>query len=66
MSAFDKLPIKETVAVFLAVSAFEWLSEGQAGVLKALACAVIVGPLIYFGRRYLTPHETQDTDCVSR
>lgn len=48
----DNLPISETLAVFLGVSGFEWLSEGQAGLINAILTALAGGFLIYLVRRY--------------
>ena len=59
MPSLDDLPISETLAVFLGVSGFEWLSEGRASVLTALLAASIAGLLVYLVRRYFHQEDRQ-------
>jgi hypothetical protein len=49
----DNLPASETLAVFLGLTGFDWLSEGQADLLSSLVIALIVGLAIHFLRRPL-------------
>ncbi|WP_306604411.1 hypothetical protein [Azonexus sp.] len=53
----DNLPISETLAVFLGVSGFEWLSEGQAGLLNAMLTALISGFFVYVFRRHFRQND---------
>lgn len=53
MSLPDDLPISESLAVFFGVTGFEWLTQGRAGLLNALAIAVAAGIVIFIFRRWL-------------
>lgn len=53
MAFADHLPISESIGVFVGVSGFDWLAEGQAEPLKALLSAVFCGALLFFIRSYL-------------
>lgn len=59
MPRLDDLPISETLAVFLGVSGFEWLSEGRASVPMALLAAATAGLLVYLIRRYFDRNRHQ-------
>lgn len=39
MSLPDDLPVSESLAVFLGVTGFQWLTEGRAGLLLPLSLA---------------------------
>ena len=49
----DNLPVSETLAVFLGLTGFDWLSQGQADLLGSLVISLIVGVAIHFLRRPL-------------
>ncbi|MCK6411834.1 MAG: hypothetical protein L6Q55_05330 [Azonexus sp.] len=51
MAFADNLPISESLGVFVGVAGFDWLTEGQAEPLKALAAALFAGFLIVLLRQ---------------
>lgn len=46
MALFDRVPLPESLGVFVGVAGFGWLTEGQAQWLNAILAAVIGGILI--------------------
>jgi len=54
MSLGQHLPVSETLGVFVGVAGFDWLTEGQAEPLKALAASVIAGAILAAARLLLT------------
>ena len=52
MSLPDDLPVSESLAVFLGVTGFQWLTEGRAGLLLPLSLAAASGIAILAIRRY--------------
>lgn len=53
MAFADNLPVSESVAVFVGVTGFDWLAEGQAEPLKAVVAAVAAGAAIMLARHCL-------------
>ncbi|MBK7648821.1 MAG: hypothetical protein IPJ12_17140 [Betaproteobacteria bacterium] len=53
MAFADNLPISESLGVFIGITGFDWLSEGQAEPLKAAVTAVAAGALIVVARQIL-------------
>lgn len=53
MAFADNLPISESLGVFIGITGFDWLSEGQAEPLKAAVTAVAAGALIVVARQFL-------------
>ncbi len=53
MAFADNLPISESLGVFIGVAGFDWLAEGQAEPLKAIAAAVAAGAVIVATRHWL-------------
>jgi hypothetical protein len=56
MSMADHLPISESIGVFVGVSGFDWLAEGQAEPLKAALAAIATGAVIMARRHWLRKH----------
>ncbi len=52
MAFADHLPINESLGVFVGVAGFDWLAEGQAEPLKALAAALFAGVAIVLVRHH--------------
>ncbi|UCV09206.1 hypothetical protein [Dechloromonas denitrificans] len=52
----DHLPISESLGVFVGVSGFDWLAEGQAEPLKAVLAAIATGAVIMVRRHWLQKH----------
>lgn len=50
MAFADKLPISESLGVFIGISGFDWLTEGQAEPLKAVVAAIVAGTVIALTR----------------
>lgn len=50
MSFGQNLPVSEALGVFVGVAGFDWLTEGQAEPLKALAAAGIAGVILLAAR----------------
>lgn len=53
MAFTDNLPINESLGVFVGVAGFDWLADGHAEPLKAVAVAVAAGAIIVVARRFL-------------
>ncbi|MDP2882227.1 MAG: hypothetical protein Q8N89_11660 [Azonexus sp.] len=53
MAFSDNLPISESLGVFIGITGFNWLSEGQAEPLKAAVTAVAAGAIIAIARHWL-------------
>lgn len=53
MTMGHNLPISEAFGVFVGVAGFDWLTEGQAEPLKAIAAAVTTGVVIIAARHLL-------------
>lgn len=53
MAFADNLPISESLGVFIGITGFDWLSEGQAEPLKAAVTAVAAGAVIAVARQWL-------------
>lgn len=53
MALMDKLPISESIGVFVGITGFDWLTEGRAEPLKAIAVSIVVGVLIEAGRHWI-------------
>ncbi len=56
MAFADNLPINESIGVFIGVAGFDWLAEGQAEPLKALAAGITAGVIIFAARHWLKKH----------
>ncbi len=53
MALMDKLPLSESLGVFIGITGFDWLTEGRAEPLKAVAVSIVVGLLIELGRHWM-------------
>jgi hypothetical protein len=53
MAFADNLPISESLGVFIGITGFDWLSEGQAEPLKAAVTAIAAGAAIAIARLWL-------------
>jgi hypothetical protein len=53
MAFADNLPISESLGVFIGITGFDWLSEGQAEPLKAAVTAIAAGAVIAVARHWL-------------
>ncbi len=53
MAFADNLPISESLGVFIGITGFDWLSEGQAEPLNAAVTAVAAGAVIAVTRYWL-------------
>lgn len=53
MAFADNLPINESLGVFVGVTGFDWLTEGQAEPLKAAAIAIASGAVILAARHWM-------------
>lgn len=53
MAFADNLPISESLGVFIGVAGFDWLADGHAEPLKAIAAAVAAGAVIVVTRHWL-------------
>ena len=51
MAFVDHFPLAESLGVFVGVSSFEWLAEGQAELMNALLAAAVGGGIISAARR---------------
>ncbi len=51
MAFADNLPISESLGVFVGVTGFDWLTEGQAEPLKAALAAITAGAIIAVARQ---------------
>lgn len=61
MAYADNLPISESLGVFVGVAGFDWLAEGHAEPLKAIAAALFAGVAIVLIRQHLKRRQ-QDLD----
>ena len=52
MAFSDNLPISESLGVFIGITGFDWLSEGQAEPVKAAITAIAAGAIIAFARQW--------------
>lgn len=53
MAFADNLPISESLGVFIGVTGFDWLTEGQAEPLKAVIASIAAGAIIAIARQIL-------------
>ncbi|AXS79313.1 hypothetical protein [Dechloromonas sp. HYN0024] len=53
MAFADNLPISESLGVFIGITGFDWLAEGQAEPFKAAATALAAGAAITLARLWL-------------
>ncbi len=53
MSFSDSLPISESLGVFLGVSGLDWLADGNAELLRAVAAGIATGVVLYAARAIL-------------
>jgi hypothetical protein len=47
----DRLPVNESLGVFLGVAGFDWLADGQADPVDALLAAIVAGGIIFAVRQ---------------
>jgi hypothetical protein len=59
MAFADNLPISESIGVFIGITGFDWLSEGQAEPLKAAIAAVAAGALIAVARLWIRKRQNR-------
>jgi hypothetical protein len=59
MAFADNLPINESLGVFVGVAGIDWLADGQAEPIKAVAIAIVAGAAILITRRWLK-HRSKD------
>jgi hypothetical protein len=59
MAFADNLPINESLGVFVGVAGIDWLTDGQAEPIKAVAIAIVAGAAILITRRWLK-HRNKD------
>jgi hypothetical protein len=59
MAFADNLPINESLGVFVGVAGIDWLTDGQAEPIKAVAIAIVAGAAILIMRRWLK-HRNKD------
>lgn len=52
MAFADNLPLSESFGVFVGVAGFDWLTDGQAEPLTAIAAAVATGVAIMAARHW--------------
>lgn len=50
MAFADNLPISEALGVFVGITGFDWLTEGQAEPLDAAIAAIAAGAVIAIAR----------------
>jgi hypothetical protein len=53
MAFADNLPLNESFGVFVGVAGFDWLADGHADPLTAIAAAVASGAVILATRHWL-------------
>jgi hypothetical protein len=53
MAFADNLPLNESFGVFVSVAGLDWLADGYAEPLRAIASAVAAGTVIFAARRWL-------------
>ena len=56
MSFTDNLPLSESLGVFVGVAGYDWLVDGHAEPLKALAAAFATGAVIFVHRHWQRQH----------
>lgn len=54
MAFSDNLPISESLGVFVGISGFEWLTEGQTEPLNAAIAALAAGGIVAIARYLLS------------
>lgn len=52
MAIADDLPLSESFGVFVGVAGLDWLADGQAELLKAIALALATGVIILAIRQW--------------
>jgi hypothetical protein len=52
MALADNLPVSESLAVFVGVAGFDWLTDGHAEPLKALLVGLFAGAIIMAAREW--------------
>lgn len=50
MAFVDNLPVSESLGVFVGITGYDWLAEGQAEPLKAAIAAIAAGGIIAIAR----------------
>lgn len=53
MALADNLPLSECFGVFVGVTGYDWLADGQAEPLKAAVAAIAAGAIIVVARHWL-------------
>lgn len=53
MAFVDNLPVSESLGVFVGITGYDWLAEGQAEPLKAAIAAIAAGGIIAIARAIL-------------
>lgn len=53
MAMGEHLPVSESLGVFVGIAGFEWLTDGQAELLKAALLAVASGAAILLVRKLM-------------
>jgi len=59
MAFADNLPVSESLGVFVGVAGFDWLADGHAEPLKAIAVALASGGFLMLARYWLK-HRRKD------
>ena len=52
MAFADNFPLSESVGVFVGVAGFDWLADGNAEILRALAAGILAGIILFAVRRW--------------
>ncbi|MBS1188415.1 MAG: hypothetical protein H6R10_207 [Rhodocyclaceae bacterium] len=60
MAAGHDFPISETIGIFLGVTGVDWLADGYAEPLKAVALALAAGTAIFLGREWMKKRRRKD------
>ncbi len=50
MAFVDNLPVSESLGVFVGITGYDWLAEGQAEPIKAAIAAIAAGGIIAIAR----------------
>ncbi|MCG2578984.1 hypothetical protein LZ012_18485 [Dechloromonas sp. XY25] len=50
MAFVDNLPVSESLGVFVGITGYDWLAEGQAEPVKAAIAAIAAGGIIAIAR----------------
>ncbi|HLO63969.1 MAG TPA: hypothetical protein VK165_13505 [Azonexus sp.] len=53
MAFVDNLPVSESLGVFVGITGYDWLAEGQAEPVKAAIAAIAAGGIIAIARVFL-------------